>query len=65
MRFYLLKREITWEGVLLKTALPATIIFAPAAAAVSIVSNPRPPSTSITRSGPLSLSAATFVEQKI
>jgi hypothetical protein len=30
---YLRRIDITWAGVLLKTALPATIMFAPALAA--------------------------------
>lgn len=38
-------------GSLLKTEEPATIILAPAMAAMSMVSGPRPPSTSMSSSG--------------
>lgn len=48
---YLLNSGITIDGSFLKTDDPATIIFAPASAAISIVSGAKPPSTSISKLG--------------
>ena len=61
---YLLRLAITSAGTPLKTDDPATIIFAPAFAASSIVSRPRPPSTSIFISGHLSLKANTYANNR-
>ena len=59
---YLRNIEIVCAGSALNTALPATIIFAPAAAAWSMVSKANPPSTSIIMVGHIPLSVITFAE---
>ena len=53
--------SITVLGSLLKIELPATIILAPALAAMSMVSGPKPPSTCILRVGHLARKTCTCI----